>query len=662
MALHKEHKDSVQQQQQAVNTTADQNRQQTVNNEAEALKESFNANAFSQQQQFNANQFQEALNVNNTNASGLEALGTYFFNALGGQGVNERITALAEAGREYYEQGRRSNTGSNLKVDFIVAPGNRISDYYGGLIVAIQWSQPGTSDIEVGAHLIIVEGSSSLKPQVINDNGNTITIPNTAGNVVSPATVKGVENLVREHYGNSNLNVINAGFSVLPVEADIKNVMYVNQVLQYAANASLVRIQMYHAETLPSEGELLANVIGNKQNGVTVAAQIEDNPTNQVDVFGMPVRADFHIRSVATQTGTQTNHAEQGMLELGSVNAFCTPVYLQPAQQYGFYPQMQQQQYYVNQVVVKDIKPGTTRLSLGNALLLLATTGLLATNNLWRRAYIPNTHIPAGNMDIKDIGALGYEVPTQPAKPGEVPPTPTRFNTKSSEFDHIKFNQMMDMLFRPELMYAIDVPDGHYLLGVFLAEANGDANCHRLITETLDKMTKGSFTMLFNDQQPYFINRDTRIINGYYRNGNQNMSLDVLDHLAMLNLASGDSVMMRQYESSYHLGSPVMRIAKRLDLIEAMSDGQPVVKGYSNRIYMNPKFLEAMMAAFKSKGVFPEIQGANLNNMQAYARPTFDQFSNLMVNPGHIPVMTTGYGNTPAYQNLQYGYNGFPVM
>ncbi len=46
--------------------------------------------------------------------------------------------------------------------------------------------------------------------------------------------------------------------------------------------------------------------------------------------------------------------------------------------------------------------------------------------------------------------------------------------TKTAEFDPTRFDAFMNLLVRPELVYSIDVPDGHYLLDLFLAEASGD--------------------------------------------------------------------------------------------------------------------------------------------------------------------------------------------
>lgn len=602
------------------------------------------------------NIFKEAFSTYNGNQGGLDKLQGFFFNVLGGDGVSERISALADAGKTYYETSRKSNTGNGMQVDFIIAPGRRIADFYGGVIVAVPMRSANGQSVEVGAHLIIVESSTRLKPWTVNHEGQQLVIPNTPSNVVGPATIEGVSALVREHYG-TEVKVVEAGFSVLPFEADIANTAFVNQILTHAANACYTRLQLFHATNVTDEGVLLANIMSDPQRDITVSAQIEDHPPAQYDLFGNPIRADFLIRTLAVQNGNQ-NGVEQGMCELGTVVAYCTPLYAAPVQPVNPYmPHIPNTRHYYNMVVIRELRQGNVRLSIGNAIMLIATAGLLATNNLWRRAYIPDNHIPSGQLDIKDIGAFGYEVPqlNHDGKPGKI-------DTKTAEFNNEAFTKYMDTLFHPEIIYAIDVPDGHYLMNVFMSEANNNPNAHAVLLNILNSMTGGRFGRYFDATQPFFKNENKRIINGYYKSATKgtNVSVDVLDHLAMLNLVSGEATALREFETTFNHGPQALRVAKRLDILNALSDNTATVKGYSNRLYFNPAFIEAAMRAMKECRIFPEIQGGNYANMNAYVRPTVDMFAGLTVNPNHIPNMFGGFGNHN-YGDLKYGYNGFQM-
>lgn len=590
--------------------------------------------------------------------NGLDALHNMLFNVLGGDGVNERITQLADIGKEYYESTKKSNTGSHMQVDFIIAPGRRISDYYGGVIVAVPYRAPNTNKVQIGYHLVIVESSTRLKPQIVPIDGQNATLPMTPGNSVNVNTDAGVQQLLRERFGN-DVELIEAGYSVLPHEADISNLAFTHNMLTHAANACYTRIQVLNRDSVLDEGVMLANLIS-ANNGVGVSAQIEDHPPAQTDIFGNPIRADWIIRALATQKANNQNGQEQGMAELGSVAAFCSPVYAAPSQQVSQFGQVQQgTRHYYNKVTIREFRQGNIRLSLGTLFLLIASTGLLATNGLWKRKYIPNNHIPSGVMDVNDIGALGYEVPqlNPDGKPGMV-------DTKSAAFNNEAFTRYMDMLFHPDSMFAIDVPDGHYLLNILLNEAKGGHESRNIILNVLNSMTGNRFSQHFDaNTMRMFQNHDIRIINGYYKSSSAgtNVSLDVLDHLAMLNVVKGDSIAVRDYEACYLFGSADVRLAKRLEIINNLSDNTAVVKSYSSQIYITPQMLTALMNSFKEAGIFPEIHGVGYNNMNAHTRPTVDMFSGLTVNPNAINNMfanNSGYNANNGFYH-KHGFGGY---
>lgn len=564
---------------------------------------------------------------------------------LGGSGVNERISKIHQWFLNVYEEKKRSDP-TIMDAKFIIANPSRIANMYGGIVIAIPvQTQQG---VAIGAHLMIVE--TSLRPQSQKEtfNGVVYTIPNTASNTVANETVKAVEQLVRQTSGFPDAIVVDAGFSVIPEEISLSDELTLLNLLDNAAGAALTRLQL---QTGHAEGDvalLVAQAI--KSNEVSVHAHVEEHPGNTYDIANQPIRSDFVIKTVASQNNTQ-NQAIHQALDIGSVNVFCTPVYSRGLDQFtpggGILPG----KCYYNQVVIKDIKTGPeVRLAPSTLFLLMATTGLLAQNGLWKRKYIPNMSIPSNKLDIGDIGAFGYECPhmTQNQRPEMIP-------TKTSEFTTDMFNRYMSALFHEQLVYQIDVPDGHYLLGVLVAEASGQQSARDIIYDIVNRLTEGEFAKFYPATEQMFNNTDLRIANGYYVDSEtrEQKPLDNIDYLALLNLTNGEAKAIEQFESSFmNTQASSLRMAIRTAYMEELTSGTMKVRSYSNRLTINPKFMEALINALRSAKLFPEVSNA-FAQYQTYTRPTAEYWARFAVDPNHLPNLTAGYGGFN--QQAQYG-------
>lgn len=573
----------------------------------------------------------------------LDIMRSALMKPFGGSGVNERISKLHQFFLNIYEEKKRSDP-TIMNAKFIIANPSRIANLYGGIVIAIPIETP--QGISIGAHLLIVETSLRPQPQKETYNGVVYSIPNTASNTVALETVKSVEHLVKQASGFPDAMIVDAGFSVIPEEVNMTDELTLLNILDNAAGAALTRLQL---QTGNHEGDvalLVAQAI--KSNEVSVHAHVEEHPGATTDICNQPIRSDFVIKTIASQNNTQ-NQAIHQALDIGSVNVFCSPVYSRGPDQFTPGGGVLPGKCYYNQVIIKDVKTGPeVRLAPSTLFLLIATTGLLAQNGLWKRKYIPNMSIPASKLDIGDIGAFGYECPhmTQNHRPEMVP-------TKTSEFTSDMFNRYMNALFHDQLVYQIDVPDGHYLLGILAAEASGQQSARDIIFDIINRLTEGQFAHFYPATEQMFINTELRIANGYYLDAEtrEHKPLDNIDYLALLNLTNGEAKAIEQFESSFmNTQASSLRMAIRTAYMEELTSGTMKVRSYSNRLTINPKFMEALINALRSARLFPEVSNS-FSQYQTYTRPTAEYWARFAVDPNHLPNLTTGYGGFNPNQN-----------
>lgn len=616
---------------------------------------------------FDQNSFQQAFKTNEGNSAEamISAVADTFFMPISTGTLNSRATRTIELFKDYYKQAQEA-TSNTMQVDFIPAPGNKISHFYGGFAVAIPVSTADGKP-QVAAHLVIVESNIKMQPRVETINNQQFSFVNTAGNTVTDDTIAGLQKLIMAHYKNDDLTYVDGGFTVIPSEVDIEDLTMLHRLVEVTASAAYARLQMYNINSVEDEGVALAQVA--QAQSVRWAAQIEEKPQNQTNLTGQLIRTDFSIKTAMIPNQTQNQQYQLGALEFGEVNAFCSPVYAEPQQvmmSNGVWAPMSSQHYY-NRIVVKDFRTGpTVRASIGSTLMLLATTSSLATNGVWKRAYIPNRHIDATQTDIHDIGALGYEVPmlnpdNYTPQQAQQAPKKEMIKTKVAEFTTEKFNMIMDAAFYQDLLYCIDVPDGHYMLGIFVAEANNNTVARGIIGKILNTMTGGRFYEMFGPDDQMFYTDGERVLEGYYPNTTTGMSrpLDDVDHLALLNITNGDAEWIKQWEQ-FDNGQTLqeIRLARRTEIIQTFADDRAVVKSYSTRLTIEPKFMEALTKSLHAAGLFPTLTG-NMGANATYTRASANQYAGLVINPSHIPNVFAGNNNNSFNNYRGFGTNTY---
>lgn len=613
-------------------------------------------NAGLNQQQQQQNTFQQAFGQNNGSTPSaqniISGMADLLYKPFNKGALNERATRVLEIFKDFYNETKVADP-TTLRVDFIPAPAGKISHPYGGIIVALPIKGPA-GKIQIVSHLVIVETTASILPTNIHFNNLKIPFPNTGSSTVSKNTSLGVEKLVRQYYHGEtqDFTYINGNYTVIPSELSLDDRSVLYRIEEYAISAAYTLLQLYNIDTVEDEGIGFAKAAA--ADTVQWTASIEEKPINQTDVTGSLIRTDFSIKTTMEAVQQSANQQyEDSLLEFGEVNAYCTPVFAQPENMMApngmIVPSTSR--HYFNRIVVKDFRTGPrVRMSIGSALMLLATTSALSVNGVWKRAYFPNRHIDPNQTDIHDIGAIGYEAPllnpinhpqNMPVQqtPGPVTLKHEMIATKTAEFTNDRFNQLMDAAFHPEVLYSIDVLDGHYLLALFLAEAQGNVNARSIIGKTLNTMTSGGFYSIFHPDAPMFETSGERVINGYYPNSTLGVlrPLDDVDHLAMLNITSGELEWIRNWEMFDVQGNHQdLRVARRYEILQRFAMDKAVVKSYSTRVNILPEFMQALVTSLAKAKLYPHVN-SQLVQADSYVRATANQFSKLAIGPMNIP-------------------------
>ena len=393
-----------------------------------------------------------------------------------------------------------------------------------------------------------------------------------------------------------------------------------------------------------------------KDSSLVVSTKFDAPQTT--DALGNPVRSDIEIVfSAVTQNrgavGNQDLHAAleenavlskaTGYIDLvwdempGANNAFNM-----------YQPQAQQQmtQKYMGRLVLTSLATEGL-MTIPAQLMALVAALSLRQGNAWFNAFRPRTFV-GGTIDLRDIGAIGYEVGANDAS-GRVY---DRFNTKSDTFRPEQLGQMLAAFFKPGLIISIDVPecgDSTWNLAPFAACAAGKPAAYEAIYAAANKLTGGIFAKYFKKGDPICIDEGNRIHMGYYvDNTGVKRDLRDIDHLAVLNLTgASDREAARAWSDTFQRTEYELplRLHHRFRTITALRV-DPVVTGYFRRPTFAAGFLEALLASVFECGL--AIRQANSQEMVEHERASYG-FTGTLLAAGNSNVFSAGFGQTNSF-------------
>lgn len=599
--------------------------------------------------------------------SGLDGL-TYvqdlFNNVLPTSSSNGLVKAYMDTFNEMYQEMVKSQANT-MKFEFLPMHMERNDLPYSSIVVMHPCVYKGQKAVSV--HTVMLEDTGALpEPQRITFGGvETVEVPTTAGDCHDKQYTRKVAARVHQHYGE-NIIIVDAGFSVIYNTVDETDRQAVTRVLTMATNATVGATKLESREDLIREGHTLAKIF--KDNGLNLTARVDTAPSPRIGANGLRARRDMAVTTSVASASTQNNMRQAGGrgLMISEVSLFTTLEYTMPeVPQYNplMTPQQMQMytptQRYIPRAVITDISTSGFP-TLPSILLGISSATVIQEGVLWMENFRPKSNRKSGDIDIRDIGAIGWDIPELNAD-GER----GKIDTTTKSFTTDDFHKLMAATVTPNVIYSIDIEEAgplSWLMYVFINASKGVASAKRSIIEACDSLTDNNFSRHFSPQSDILRSDGNRVMLGTYIDGQTNEVRDIrdIDYLAILNLVGQDAEIVADFERTQHdtgANDLAARIALQRELLENLLGSSMQIKGYAQRFTFHNDFIQALAVATREAGVAPRFQ--NLPQTQQLAqRRRMENYNWAMVSQQQMTAAASMYMNA---NQGQAGY-GMPIM
>lgn len=548
------------------------------------------------------------------------------------QGNGEDVSKIAEYMKKQCE------TATELEGDSVLVLNNKI---FGGLLPCIllcREEKGPNGQTNVVVHTYLMEcGADRLPKQVLRNDGNgrSIEIDGTVGAVATKKLrEERVRAVVEGHFGKA-VNVFPAGVNYIPRELDAADEKQLRLVFQDGVEA-------IHRTMDNVLGRIDPLNLAEVPRNWNVRAMVDISPAKVYDSAGLPIRSDIAIEvSAINRNNDDESRFDSREIKLVVVDAFIDLMY-DKDDKYVPPHQREPQSYSANAVIQSHRNPDGVMM-LEYIPLAIHAISLLNADMGWSRVFRQKI---ARENGWRDIGAIGWECrefnadPNAPAgtkaEPGQIPVT-------SHNFSENAWFQLIGDAIHPGLIISIDVNEisgDSWLTSVLLDAADGDPDAYDDVIRAFDNLTGGRFSRHFNVGDELFNNNNNRIVKGYWTRGDDRFPLDDLDYLAALNIwGNNDLNAVAEWDRTNNAaGGPLdVRLEKRLRMMRHVfeSEGRMVVKGYAERLVVNPKVVLALDAAIRSTGTPIELVDAS-DNYNGFSRRSSSNLSSYRVDPRSI--------------------------
>lgn len=530
--------------------------------------------------------------------------------------------------------------------------------------ILVCFSQTFQGREHVAVHTLLIESSGRLVNRTINVGGQNVEIQTVPGDVADDNMWAKVQQAVTEGYGRT-VEVHDAGATVVPSELNVEDSFHVRQCLYGAVQATystMVNHGIIEEEPFSAKWVTQQDVL---------SARLDFYPEQPQTAAGLPVRSDVLVTLQGVIAGQGQSQAERA-LDITRVDGFIDLVYSPPQGQMGFQPygmaQMPQQitQHYVPRFVMTQVSSEISAVTMELQLLAMSTSTLLVNGSggiaPWMNSFKPRYN--AGALDLRDVGAVGYEVNLT----GDVNAKPDRIDTKADSFTQQSLYQLIYTALHPKLMYSMDieeVSDLSWINLAFIAAARGDQDAIRLIIQSADRLTNNNFSRIFNGSEAIAQDDNNRVHLGYYIDqAGARRDLRDIDYLAMLNwVGSKDMTAVKQWSETFDRRDIPMeiRLERRQKILEHLLGTSLHVKGFARRITFNPNFILALNQACDAAGL--KIRPGNIvqdfNGVGQYGDANALNFAIGGVQSGLFTFSQPGFGQTRGFAMPAFGMGNF---
>jgi hypothetical protein len=564
----------------------------------------------------------------------LSDMGSFTRSAMGRNPASEVITKLNKALTEAFQGSDKSYEVTLIPVDL----NNTQSLEKSVIVVAVRDLM--NKETGVAYHTLILEGSSEpLQPSYQMINGQNTEVLRVTGDANNKTLTEEVLAFVQRTFPGVRLWNVDA--CVVPRDFNADDGVLVHELAANAATACTTELE------LRQPGGFQDLDLGNIEHENTLTVQSSFGNPQGRDVVGQPIRSDIVIDFRA---GGQQIPGQQGVTTrvspISRISGFMDLVWA-PAQQQNqaFNPWVAPQaqpsspdefKRYVPRFVMTDLE-SVKLLTIPAQLLALVTAFTLRENYAWVEAFRPAPMSAGGDVDWKDIGAVGIEANFEKNQNGYG----SRVDTKKDAFQRGQTPQgdqlvaLLALTIQPKLLLSLDVPEcgpQTWYNGIFAAAAEiGGSNSQKandIVVRAANVLTHGAFSRYFAAGQRVAIDEYNRIHLGWYldRHGVKRDLRDI-DYLAVLNMVGDrDPEVAREWSDSYsRTDLPLeVRLAKRKQIITGVL-GQNNVEftGFARRVTFEPAFVEALLSACKDTGLSVRTIApmADMNQSQRAVNP-----------------------------------------
>lgn len=524
--------------------------------------------------------------------------------------VGADLKALEAKVAALYDQYKATLIVKLLPLDVQLVPEIACS----ALVVAVRLRD---TNLKLAAfHTLVLAGTAGdLQPRVGHFGGSQYEIKQLPDGAWQPAMKTFVQGEVARAFGIETQYCVDMDATTIPADFRIDDDRLINSVGTNAIVACNTELE----NCLPDFADL--DLVDAQAGGEALSSRVTFNDTLVYDAVGRPVRADIQIAMSAEPIKNGNGYQNNRVTPVAQLTGY---VELQPdvdpkliqaqpgfapasgfANTWAQAPQVTKQPY---QALFVITSMETAQLQTPPAqLLALVQAMMLQYNNVWANSLMPR---PAGRgreMDLRDIGALGYEVPFQR---DESTGMGLRVETKQSSFNQEAFAYLLSKWVQPGLAFALDVSDAGpdtWYNGVFAGAAQGSAEAVAEIIRAANTLTRNKFSPIYARLGGTGQIVDTRVSRVHRTSyvdpdGNLRDGRDY-DYTAMANLRGDKNLRdLEVYSNSFLSNDPIeARLAERARLLDSMV--QLSYDGMMTRVHFEAKFMQALAEACAATGL-----------------------------------------------------------
>lgn len=489
-----------------------------------------------------------------------------------------------------------------------------------------------TKGSEVVVYVFLVAASlQSLQPTTFNYSGQQIEIQNTPGQVWSQEMWEIMSRTIIAG-GATGINVAHyAGFGVIPAEVKVDDKEHLQKLLSDGSSAIRFEINL----RLGGANEFNLSCIPKTDK---LSARIDFTPTPIEDTAGLPKRSDLSVTVVGSsnaniqqQIYNPSHIASQDITRVGGyVELLFNPSMNSYGMMPGMMPGMYDTRMFDARYVITDFSTGIDTMTLELLLFGIHQATVLNKSLAWAYAFRP-TISRSGGTDVRDIGAIGLDIPGLVGKTanegGDI------IDTKTATFDEAAFLKLITATIRTDLIFSIDIPEStvdSWLLGI-LRQTTVSDSAYQLVIRAANTLTNNRFAQFFKGG-PIIRDDNCRVHNGYYINKETGKPHDLrdLDYLCLLNIVGkSDHQYAIKYERTFSdTTTPIeIRLQERWKILQNVLGDTLKLTGYSNRYTFMPDFLIALSNAIQYEGF--NIQPTNIQLIFGQQQRGFSQLGGL---------------------------------